>query len=234
MLSLKTKAIIIVGIIIMATTAVNIMALSYLQYASAFSLNGALSKLFGGLFHKKPKQSTTQPSTQTQQNANNTSVPPQSSSAPPMSPSSTTIPSACHILNGGLPDPKCTPGAINPSVTQDNIKNTICVPGYSRTVRPPVSYTAPIKIKLMQSYGFTDSRSNYELDHLISLEIGGNPTDVRNLWPEPGYGQYNFHTKDRFENYLHNQVCNGAMSLSEAQKEIATDWISNWKNEGQP
>jgi hypothetical protein len=120
------------------------------------------------------------------------------------------------------------------SVTQDNIKKTICVPGYSRTVRPPVSYTTPLKIKLMQSYGFTDSRSNYEFDHLISLEIGGNPKDVRNLWPEPGYGQYNFHIKDRFENYLHKQVCSGAMILSDAQKEIATDWISSWKKAGQP
>jgi hypothetical protein len=214
----------------MATTAINILILPYFQNASAFSLPGALNKLFGGLFHKAPKQSITQP-TQTQQNTNNTAVP---SSALPTLPSSTATPSACHMLNGGLPDPKCTPGAINPSVTQDNIKNTICVPGYARTIRPPVSYTAPLKIKLMQSYGFTDARSNYELDHLISLEIGGNPSDARNLWPEPGYGQYNFHIKDRFENYLHNQVCNGAMSLSDAQKEIATDWISSWKNAGQP
>jgi hypothetical protein len=70
----------------------------------------------------------------------------------------------------------------------------------------------------MKSYGFTDSRSNYELDHLRSLEIGGNPSDAKNLWPELGYGQYNFHVKDRFENYLHKAVYNGSMSLSEAQK----------------
>src|SRR5919199_2241883 len=226
MLSIKTKTVFIIGVI-MAISAINILVLPYFQNARAFSLNGALNKLFGGLFHKTPKQSTTQ-STQTQQNANNTSA--LSSSALPTLPSSTAIPSACNILNGGLPDPKCTPGAINLSVTQDNIKNTICVPGYSRTVRPPVSYTTPLKTKLMQSYVFADSRSNYELDHLISLEIGGNPKDVRNLWPEPGYGQYSFHIKDRFENYLHKQVCNGAMSLSDAQKEIATDWISSWKN----
>jgi hypothetical protein len=228
MSSIKTKTIFIVGVI-MATSAINILVLPFFQNASAFSLNGALNKLFGGLFHKAPKQLTTQP-TQTQQNVNNTPAP----SSLPTLPSSTAIPSACHILNGGLPDPKCTPGSINPSVTHDNIKNTICLPGYSRTIRPPVSYTTPLKIKLMQSYGFTDSRSNYELDHLISLEIGGNPKDVRNLWPEPGYGQYNFHIKDRFENYLHKQVCNGATSLSNAQKEIATDWISSWKNAGQP
>jgi hypothetical protein len=199
------------------------------QNVNAFSLQGALNKLFTGLFHKQ---------TQTQHhNTDNTSITVQSSAGSQPTSSSatiTTMPSICHMLRGGLPDPKCTPGAINPSVTQDNIESTICVPGFSKTVRPPVSYTTPLKIKLMQSYGFTDSRSNYELDHLISLEIGGNPTDVRNLWPEPGYGQYNFHIKDRFENYLHNAVCSGSMSLSDAQKEIATDWISNWNNAGQP
>ena len=86
----------------------------------------------------------------------------------------------------------------------------------------------------MHSYGFTDSRSNYELDHLIALEIGGNPSDVANLWPEPGYGQYNFHIKDRFENYLHNAVCTGSMTLAEAQKEITTNWIDSWQKAGQP
>lgn len=138
----------------------------------------------------------------------------------------------CHIVNGGLPDPECTPGAANPSVTQDNIKNTICVPGYTKTIRPPVSYTTPLKIKLMKSYGFTDSRSNYEFDHLIPLAVGGHPTDVKNLFPEPGYGQYNFHVKDRFENYLHRAVCNGSIRLSDAQKEIATDWIAYWIKAG--
>ncbi|HET7345515.1 MAG TPA: hypothetical protein VFJ05_06560 [Nitrososphaeraceae archaeon] len=145
-----------------------------------------------------------------------------------------TIPSECHIIKGGLPDPKCTPGAINPSVTQDNIKDTICVPGYTKTIRPLTSYTTPLKTKLMKSYGFSDSRFNYEFDHLIPLEVGGHPTDVKNLFPEPGYGKYNFHIKDRFENYLHDQVCSGSMGLSEAQREIATDWISSWIKAGQP
>jgi hypothetical protein len=217
----------------MAASVMNVV-MPYFQDASAFSLQGSLNKLFGGLFHKpSPKQTPTTQSTQTQPNANNTtSIGTTSRSSPSLS--RTVIPSTCHIINEDLPDPQCTPGAINPAVTQDNIKNTICVPGYTKTVRPPVSYTTPLKIKLMQSYGFTDSRSNYELDHLISLEIGGNPSDVRNLWPEPGYGQYNFHIKDRFENYLHNAVCNGSMRLSDAQKEIATDWLSSWKKTGQP
>ena len=198
--------------------------------ADAFSLQNAFNKLFNGLFHKS------QIKPQHERNTDNNSTGPQSSPmAQPIPPAgSASIPFNCHIVNGALPDPKCTPGATNPSVTQDNIKNTICIPGFSKTVRPPVSYTTPLKIRLMQSYGFTDSRSNYELDHLISLEIGGNPTDVKNLWPEPGYGQYNFHIKDRFENYLHNAVCSGSTSLSQAQREIATDWLTNWENAGRP
>src|SRR5215471_19480909 len=91
----------------------------------------------------------------------------------------------CHI-HGDLQDPDCTPGEKDPNVTQANIQQTICVKGYTKTVRPPTSYTTPLKMTLMGKYGFTDSPKNYELDHLISLELGGNPTSVQNLWPEPG------------------------------------------------
>jgi hypothetical protein len=220
MLNNKAKTIIIVGII-MAASSMGLIA-SFVQGVSAFSLQGLFNKLFSGLFHKSASK-------QTQQNANTSVAAP---SPPELS--SSTIPTECHIVGAGLPDPRCTPGAVNPSVTQENIRNTICVLGYTKTVRPPVSYTTPLKIRLMQSYGFIDSRSNYELDHLIPLEIGGNPYDVTNLWPEPGYGQYNFHVKDRYENYLNNAVCGGSMSLSDAQKDIATNWISNSKNAGQP
>jgi len=215
---------------IMAVSLISMTIISFFQNANALSLQGTFDKLFGGLFHKSsPKQ--TQPLQQPQQqNTDNASI--TSSSPRPLS--SSTILTACHMVNGGLPDPKCTPGAINPSVTQDNIKNTICVPGYTKTIRPPVGYTAPLKIKLMKSYGFTDSRSNYEFDHLIPLAVGGHPTDVKNLFPEPGYGQYNFHIKDRFENYLHRAVCNGSIKLSDAQKEIATDWIAYWIKAGRP
>jgi len=207
MLNNKTKTVTIIGIII-AANSVNLIA-SFVQDASAFSLQGLLNKLLGGLFHKSTSK-------QTHENTN-TSV-----AAPPEL-SSSAIPTGCHIVGDGLPDQRCTPGAVNPSVTQDNIRNTICVPGYTKTVRPPVTYTSPLKTRLMQSYGFTDSRSNYELDHLIPLEIGGNPYDIRNLWPEPGYGQNNFHVKDSFETFLHDQVCSGSMSLQEAQHQIATD-----------
>lgn len=98
--------------------------------------------------------------------------------------SSPMIPSGCKSRDD-LPDPECTPGVINSNVTQDNIENTICVPGFSKGIRPPTSYTTPLEIKLMKSYGFTGDRKDYELDHLISLQLGGSPKDVKNLWPEP-------------------------------------------------
>lgn len=140
----------------------------------------------------------------------------------------------CQVVNGILPDPKCTPGAADPSVTQDNIDSTICVSGYTKTVRPPVSITGPIKQERMQVYGFTDSPKNYELDHLIPLEIGGAPSDVRNLWPEPRYTDLNSNDKDKFENYLHRQVCSGALDLKTAQNEIASNWLKYWEDAGKP
>ena len=140
----------------------------------------------------------------------------------------------CEAINDILPDPKCTSGAIDPRVTQNNIDSTICVPGYTKTVRPPVSVTEPLKLESMKSYGFSDSPSNYEYDHLIPLELGGAPDDVKNLWPEPHYTNPNSYDKDRFENYLHDQVCSGVMDLKTAQNEIATNWVKYWDDVGQP
>ncbi|HET7337698.1 MAG TPA: hypothetical protein VFJ23_07390 [Candidatus Nitrosotalea sp.] len=131
----------------------------------------------------------------------------------------------CHIVNDSLPDPNCTPGLIDPRVTQDNINSTICVSGYTKTVRPPVSITEPQKIASMRLYGIDDSPSNYEFDHLIPLELGGATDDMRNLWPEPHSSSF---TKDSIENYLHDQVCSGNMKLEDAQKKIATNWYNYW------
>jgi len=136
--------------------------------------------------------------------------------------------SSCKAINDILPDPKCTPGATDPKVTQANIDFTICASGYTKTVRPSGSATNPIKLQVMQAYGFTDSPGNYELDHLIPLELGGAPDDVKNLWPEPYYTNPNSYDKDGFENYLHNQVCSGAMALKTAQDEISYNWVKYW------
>ncbi len=132
--------------------------------------------------------------------------------------------SLCQSLNG-LPDPVCTPGAVDPNITQNNIKTTICVSGYTKTVRPSVSYTNNLKLQQIKEYGYTDTNlRDFEEDHLISLEIGGSPTDPKNLWPEAYDGVWGARQKDKVENYLHEAVCNGIITLDEAQKEITTDW----------
>jgi hypothetical protein len=63
---------------------------------------------------------------------------------------------------------------------------------------------------------------------LISLELGGS-NDISNLWPEAADPTPGFHQKDQVENYLHKQVCDGKLSLKQAQQEIATDWLQVYK-----
>ena len=129
-------------------------------------------------------------------------------------------PGTCHA-RGVLPDPRCTPGATNPAVTEADIATTICRPGYSSSVRPSESYTEALKHRLMASYGDHRPMGSYELDHLVSLELGGAPSDPRNLWPEYG-GSPN--PKDKVENAAHRAVCEHHLSLATAQYEIATNW----------
>ena len=76
----------------------------------------------------------------------------------------------------------------------------------------------------MQQWGIPGTSADYEEDHFISLELGGSPTDPRNLWPEPYGPKPGAREKDAVENYLHKQVCSGAMTLAQAQRAITTDW----------
>ncbi len=127
------------------------------------------------------------------------------------------------------PDPARTPGATNPDITQQNIRETICNPRWStKSVRPDENYTHRLKVEQIAEYGYSDSRlRDYEEDHFIPLELGGNPTDPKNLWPEPfetSVPDGGAHTKDRVENYLHAEVCSGSLTLEQAQREIAEDW----------
>jgi len=107
-----------------------------------------------------------------------------------------------------------TPGVLNPDVTQQNIATTICKSGWTRTIRPPTDYTNALKLKQMREYGVGGSPAEYQEDHLISLELGGHPTDPRNLWPEPYPRAAEV---DSVENELNAKVCAGTMSLSDAQ-----------------
>ena len=132
----------------------------------------------------------------------------------------------------GEPDPTLTPGALNPAVTQASIHSTICVSGWTATIRPPESVTGPLKVEQIGEYGYADTKtSDYEEDHLISLELGGAPADPRNLWPEPYTASLadgrptGAHTKDGFETRLKTEVCAGTITLAVAQSEIGDHWV---------
>ena len=125
--------------------------------------------------------------------------------------------SGCRA-SGGMPDSACTPGTVFPDVTEDDV----CVSGYASSVR---DVPESIKDQVYEAYDVTSHvTGEYEVDHLISLELGGS-NDIANLWPEAAEPRPGFHEKDKVENYLRDEVCNGAMSLAEAQRLIATDWV---------
>ncbi len=132
-----------------------------------------------------------------------------------------------------LPDLKRTPGATNPDITQDNIRKTICNPKWStKSIRPPSSYTDKLKKDQMDVFGLKGKPSDYEEDHLISLEIGGSPTDPLNLWPEAYARPLGARQKDRVENALHREVCAGTITLKRAQGIIVQDWVECFKKLG--
>jgi hypothetical protein len=132
----------------------------------------------------------------------------------------------CHA-DGKLEDAACTPGVASDLVTQANIKQTICVPVYSTKIRKqyaPSSYTSALKKQQIKEYGYRNTDpSQYEEDHLISLELGGHPNDPRNLWPELGPSP---NPKDSIERLLHKRICDGEITLEEAQRAISTDWTT--------
>lgn len=120
------------------------------------------------------------------------------------------------------PDPALTPGAIL-AVTRDDI----CVSGYARKVR---HVPEKIKREAYAEYHIAHHQpGEFEVDHLISLELGGS-NSLKNLWPESyRTTPWNAHVKDRLENAFHADVCSGRMSLAGAQKVIASDWIAAYK-----
>ena len=144
-------------------------------------------------------------------------------------------PRTCHYrwtaARQPLPDPHCTPGATNPAVTPATIASTICRSGYSSSIRPPESITGPEKRLNAAAYNYRLPLSWGEYDHLIPLELGGDPNDPRNLWvepPSPGHspnaGVYN--PKDGVENVAHSLVCAHRLALRVAQAWIASNWTT--------
>lgn len=131
--------------------------------------------------------------------------------------------SAAFFVSGVCAEPV---GALNPAVTQDNIKQTVCVPGWTKTVRPPVAYTTKLKIQQLHDQHLAGTASDYEEDHMIPLSLGGAPSDPANLWPQawPEARQ-----KDAVENMLHRMLCKHEVSLERAQTEVRhwRDYISH-------
>jgi hypothetical protein len=108
-----------------------------------------------------------------------------------------------------------TPGVLNAAVTEATLHSTICTRGWTATVRPPTSYTSALKLRQMRAYGERGAPGSYQEDHLISLELGGHPTDPRNLWPEP---RPHAEEVDKIENELNGKICSGEITLAEGQR----------------
>jgi len=124
-------------------------------------------------------------------------------------------------VNGVLPDPVCSPGERDPRVTQDNIQQTICVSGYTKTVR---NVPESLKNYIYSEYGIKNrAPGSYEIDHIISLQLGG-ANSARNLFPEAYNIPQGARIKDVVESRLKRMVCKGKMTLAEAQRIISTDW----------
>ena len=134
-----------------------------------------------------------------------------------------------------LPDPICTPGAVDPAVTATDLDRTICRRGgYTRSVRPPESLTERFKRVVEGAYRDPAPTSGTELDHLVPLGLGG-ASDTRNLWPEPDQGRparfdpqdpFGINAKDGVEDRLHTAVCDGLVPPAAAQQAVAADWTT--------
>lgn len=131
--------------------------------------------------------------------------------------------SAC--ARGALPDPRCSPGAVDPALT----RAVLCSAGFHtssvRHVPDSLKHAVEIAYGMVpRAYGRT-----IEIDHIVSLELGGS-NDIANLYPEPGGGTSGYQVKDRLENALHRLVCAGTMTLAAAQRGIATNWLQLYRS----
>ena len=159
---------------------------------------------------------------------------PERQPAPVASPAAVSAPSAAvPPFRSAAEDPKDGPCiqtthgciALNPDVDEDTIDKTICVSGYTKSVRPATSYTNGVKRKLMQEAGIDVARMrDYELDHIVPLVLGGHPRKLSNLMLQPWDGERGAKMKDILEVRLQSLVCHGKLDLTDAQVCIAQDW----------
>lgn len=134
-----------------------------------------------------------------------------------------------------LPNARTTPGAANPKITQSNMRQYLCPP-HTRQFRPPEDYTEALKRQQLQGDAYQSDRrmGDYEEDHLIPLEIGGDPKSPKNLWPQFRHGICGALVKDHLEDKLNVLVCNGTLTLYDAQHAIASDWVGAYNKYMEP
>lgn len=121
-----------------------------------------------------------------------------------------------------VPDFNYTPGQTDYNAT----KEMVCTPGYSAKVR---HVTESLKRDVFDLYNIDPKSDKFEVDHLISLELGGT-NDITNLWPQSYTNpEWNAYDKDKLENRLHKLVCYGVIHIVDAQIAISKDWIAAYK-----
>jgi hypothetical protein len=115
--------------------------------------------------------------------------------------------------------------ALNPDVRPETIQTTICVPGYTLSVRPSTTYMRGVEHKLLRERGLPpEAASQYELDHIVPLALGGHPRNLKNLMLQSWEGDDGAKKKDQLERRLQRLVCAGSVGLREAQAAIYFDW----------
>jgi hypothetical protein len=142
--------------------------------------------------------------------------------------------SAAPGLAADVPDDTATPGAVDPSVTQDNIHETICRRGWEQSVLPPESYTERIKQHLLAFplspyYDRSSPVWRYRLDRRLPIRLGGSPDDPGNMWPQRRDGVWNADRKDELEEVILDLVCRHVLTLREGQEVFWGDWRDGWR-----
>ena len=128
------------------------------------------------------------------------------------------IGASAAVPDSDLPNRSITPGSV-----RDHVVSDVCTPDYARHAR---HVTLEERHDVFARYHVPYAlHSQYELDHLIPLEIGGSNRES-NLWPQPRSGEWSSRRKDRLENRLHDLVCRGGLPIVAAQRAIAENWVA--------
>lgn len=133
-----------------------------------------------------------------------------------------------HIVGSGPdyskwePNPALSPGVVDARLTQD----VLAAPGF--TTKNYRNVPEEEKKAVFTEYGITNPTPGaYEIDHIISLEVGGS-NDIKNLWPQPYQGEWNAHDKDKLEDELGREVKSRKIELSVAQTMLSKDWVASY------